>query len=102
MTAHIKKQHDTTKQEKCEVVAVPDSTSTNIPCLTGTSWPETITPDVGRAGGWQTQSVSLPTIAVGDIVLTTSSSPPSLPDQPYSTVAQEIFLPQSQADNSTL
>ena len=75
LTAHIKKQHDTTKQEKCEVVAVPDSTT--ISCLT--------------TGG--SQSVCLPTIAVGDIVLTTTPSS-ALQDQQYQ--PQEIFVPQSQ------
>ena len=88
LTAHIKKQHDTTKQEKCEVLAVPDSTTV----LTGgTNWPDS------RLG--TVQPVCLPTIAVGDIVLTTTST---IQDQQYSSpsnVAQEIFVTQSQSEN---
>ena len=88
------------------MVAVPDSTSssTALTCLTpGSSWPETITPDVMPV--WQGGTpVCLSTLAMGDIVLTTtttsSSNTSSLPEpaQPFSST----HLTQSQSENCSL
>ena len=86
------------------MVAVPDSpsSSTTLACLTpGSSWPETITPDVMPV--WQGGApVCLSTLAMGDIVLTTTTTPsssnPPEPPQPFSTAD----VTQSQSENCSL
>ena len=84
------------------MVAVPDSTSssTTLTCLTpGSSWPETITPDVLPV--WQGGApVCLSTLAMGDIVLTTNTNTSNLPEQsqPFSTG----HMTPSQSENCSL
>ena len=85
------------------MVAVPDSTSSStiLTCLTpGSSWPETITPDVLPV--WQGGApVCLSTLAMGDIVLTSNTTNTSnLPEQPQPFSTGHVT--QSQSENCNL